>query len=363
MSDGLVPGLASAAGTASYARRFADAAQGHFRPALGGLRLSSIGLGTAGFTRKPAPQSATVYGRYVDAVRSALQQGLNVIDTAISYGEELAERIVGHALERAFFDDGLSREEIIVATKGGYLPFSAEHYKKKFGSADDLAAGIHSLAPAFLNHQIDQSRRNLGLGSIDIYFLHNPEDQFLYVGRPEASARLRRAFETLEVAVDRSWIGCYGVASAEGFRVPGRGFHPLEEILGLARDVAGEGHHLRAVEAPFNLAMQEALTVGEHHIDDRRVSLLEAAGALNLCMLTSVSIHRGRMPFGIPAALRSAGPALETDVQHALQFARSAPNVTTALVGMSQSEHVEENAALRRLEPLDLLAPVVDASA
>lgn len=360
MSDCLVPGLASAAGTVGYARRFPDAAQGHFRPTRSGLQFSSIGLGAGGFTRKPAPESATVYGRYVDAVRSALQQGLNVIDTAINYGEELAERIVGHALKRAFFDDGLSRDEIIVATKGGYLPFSAECYKKRFGSADDLAAGIHSLAPAFLDHQIDQSRRNLGLEAIDIYFLHNPEEQFIHVGRPEASDRLRTAFETLEAAVDHGWIGCYGVASGEGFRVPGPEFHSLDEILSLAQDVAGEGHHLYAIEAPFNLAMQEVLTVGEHRIDGRRMCLLEAAGALRLCMMVSASIHRGRVPFEIPAALRSASPALATDAQHALQFARSAPNVTTALVGMSRSEHVEENAALRRLAPLDLLAPAVD---
>jgi len=54
----------------------------------------------------------------------------------------------------------------------------------------------------------------------------------------------------------------------------------------------------------------------------------------------------------LPAALREVlgGP---TDAQSALQFTRSAPGLTTALVGMSRPQHVEENLALAARPPLD----------
>jgi aryl-alcohol dehydrogenase-like predicted oxidoreductase len=46
--------------------------------------------------------------------------------------------------------------------------------------------------------------------------------------------------------------------------------------------------------------------------------------------------------------------ALQTDAQRALQFARSAPGITCALVGMKTPAHVEENAALARVDPLSI---------
>ena len=44
-------------------------------------------------------------------------------------------------------------------------------------------------------------------------------------------------------------------------------------------------------------------------------------------------------------------PGFSTDAQRALQFARSAPGVTTALVGMSNPSHVVENLALAAQDP------------
>ena len=363
MSDGLVPGFATAAGTTAYARRFPNIAPGHFRSALNGLTLSSVGLGTGGFTRRPRPESSVAYSRYRETVRLAVESGINVIDTAINYGAELAERIVGHALHDAFLDDAISRDQVVVATKGGYLPFPVEQYRERFSEAAEPVAGHHSVEPVFLRHQVEQSRRNLGLSVIDIYFIHNPEEQWVHVGPQTAIARLRRAFEALEELVELGWLRSYGVATAEGFRIPGPSFHPLEDVVALAHEVAGDAHHLAAIEVPFSLAMPEALTNRAHHLGGGPLSLLEAARVCGLCVLTSASIHRGRIPFEIPEALRSLDTTLATDVQYALQFARSVPGVVTALVGMSQPRHVEENAASWRHEPLDLLEDSAPVSA
>jgi len=42
---------------------------------------------------------------------------------------------------------------------------------------------------------------------------------------------------------------------------------------------------------------------------------------------------------------------LQSDLERALQFARSSPGITTALVGMSRSAHVEANAKLVGVKP------------
>jgi len=54
---------------------------------------------------------------------------------------------------------------------------------------------------------------------------------------------------------------------------------------------------------------------------------------------------------GIPEHFREPLGSLATDALTAIQFVRSTPGITTALVGMSQSSHVEENLQLVRVEP------------
>jgi aryl-alcohol dehydrogenase-like predicted oxidoreductase len=49
--------------------------------------------------------------------------------------------------------------------------------------------------------------------------------------------------------------------------------------------------------------------------------------------------------------MAEAFPGLSTSAQRALQFARSTPGVTTALVGMGRREHVAENLDVARVEP------------
>ena len=62
-----------------------------------------------------------------------------------------------------------------------------------------------------------------------------------------------------------------------------------------------------------------------------------------ITVMTSGSILQGRAADGLPPAVGEAFPGFGTDAQRALQFARSAPGVGVALVGMSQKGHVREN--------------------
>jgi len=190
--------------------------------------------------------------------------------------------------------------------------------------------------------------------SVDIYYLHNPEQQLDEVAPDVFMSRLRAAFETLEAAAGEGKIGVYGTATWNGYRAPAEspGALSLERLVRVAREVAGDAHHFRVVQLPFNLSMPEAFAVPTQVVGDEALPLLEAARRLRVSVMTSASILQGRLARGLPEPLRAAFPGLASDALRALQFARSAPGVTTALVGMSRVGHVRENLAILRVPPL-----------
>jgi aryl-alcohol dehydrogenase-like predicted oxidoreductase len=98
--------------------------------------------------------------------------------------------------------------------------------------------------------------------------------------------------------------------------------------------------------------MPEALVSANQTVRGEQVSVLEAAGALGVTVVASASIFQGKVARGLPQNIREPLGALATDAQTAIQFVRSTPGITTALVGMSQSAHVEENLQLVRVAPV-----------
>jgi aryl-alcohol dehydrogenase-like predicted oxidoreductase len=344
-----MPG-ATVEGTARYAARFAGrAAADYFRSGPGGLTLSSVGLGTY-----LGPEDEATDGGYREAILAAVEGGANVVDSAVNYRLERSERVIGQAL-RELAGRGFERAELLVATKGGYVPardpeayFRLEIMARDLAAAEDLVAGCHCLAPGYLRHQLETSLGNLGLSCVDVYYLHNPEQQLEEVEPAAFRRRLRAAFEMLEEAVAAGRVTVYGTATWNGYRVPpgAPGALSLEELVTLAREVAGAAHHFRVVQLPLNLGMTEAYGHATQTLAGGPASLLEAARSLGIAVMTSASILQGRLARGLPASLTQAFPGLSTDAQRALQFARSAPGVTTALVGMSRVAHVRENLGL-----------------
>lgn len=362
-------GSASPAGTQRYARRFADLPPSHFR-ASGGLSLSSIGIGTYLGDMDEATDL-----RYVAAVEAAVRTGLNVIDTASNYRAQRSERNIGTALA-GLRAAGFERDEVVVATKAGFLPFDGSYpqdpgayFRRTFLESgilrrEEVVAACHCLAPGYLEHQLERSRANLGLGTIDIFYLHNPEMQLEELERPVFLARLAAAFAMLEGRVAAGAIGGYGCATWNGFRVPpDEPTHlSLEEVVAVARDVGGAGHHFRFVQLPYNLGMAEAWLLPTQRLGTEMVPFLSAARALDITVMTSASILQGQLAQDLPAAVRDALVGCATDAQRALQFVRSTPGVTTALVGMKDPDHVRENAEVARLAPADayVLSALVD---
>ena len=118
-----------------------------------------------------------------------------------------------------------------------------------------------------------------------------------------------------------------------------------------ARSVAGDEHHFKAIQLPYNLAMPEAHAAGTQVVDGERLTPLEAAARLGIAVLASASMLQGQLSRRLPQALTDAFPRLRTSAQRAIQFTRSTPGITAALVGMSRREHVAENLEVGRTPP------------
>jgi aryl-alcohol dehydrogenase-like predicted oxidoreductase len=344
--------------TTRYAQKFAGrAAEGHFRE-VHRLVLSSIGIGTY----LGQPDAKTDEG-YTAAIVAAVENGINVIDAAINYRFQRSERSIGAAL-RQLAAKGFEREEIILCTKGGYLTpddsmpvdpneyFFREYIQPGIFSAKDIAAGSHCMTPKFLKNQLGRSLKNLGVECIDVYYLHNPETQLSEVPKEEFLNRVREAFTFLESAVEAGEIQYYGMATWNGLRQDARARDAMQlgEIVQIAQEIAGGRHHFRFVQLPFNLGMTEALTLGNQSVRGRDRTVMEAAGDLDVALIASASLLQGQVAKNLPTFVAEA-LGLTSDAERALQFVRSSPGITTALVGMSRVEHAKANARLVGLPP------------
>lgn len=320
----MLSGNADAGWTARFTTRFPrQASAGFYRPAQT-LHVSGIGIGTY-----LGDMTAEMDDAYTRAIVAAVNGGVNVIDTSLNYRHQRSERAVGDALGELTSSGQAARPELLVCTKAGFL--TPDAIPSGVLRPEDVVGGMHSMAPAFLADQLERSRRNLGLETIDVFYLHNPETQLGFMQPDDFYLRIRAAFEFLESVVAQNKIRFYGTATWEGYRKPGQ--LSLDRLTSLAREVGGENHHFRFVQLPFNFAMAEALNSG----------ILRQAEESGITVIASATLLQARLARDLPPALALQFPGLESDAQRAIQFTRSTPGISVALVGMSRLHHVDEN--------------------
>jgi aryl-alcohol dehydrogenase-like predicted oxidoreductase len=350
-------GHATAAGTERYSDRFPQLrAVGHFRrpghvPGASDLWLSSIGLGTY----LGDPDDATDQA-YSEAIVTALRSGINLLDTAINYRHQRSERNIGAALAQSFQTGQLNRDEVFVCTKAGYLSldgvmpedprayFAREYIEPGILDPKQLAGGMHCMAPEYLENQIERSRRNLGVETIDLFYVHNPESQLSDVSREMFYQRLQTAFVMLEKQVDDGKLCYYGLATWNGFRVGEDAAEHINlfDVVKLAQQAGGEHHHFRFVQLPFNLAMTEAYALANQASGKENMSLLSAASRLGIAVIGSATLYQSRLTHGLPEFVGHT-LGMNSDAENAIQFSRSTPGLTSSLIGMRRKEHVQSN--------------------
>jgi len=92
-----------------------------------------------------------------ETVRTAVRNGITLLDTAYIYGPERSEELVGEAVKE------FARDEFAIATKGA-------HYFDEEGNVK------MSNDPDFLRNQVEQSLKRLKVDYIDLYYIHFPDE-------------------------------------------------------------------------------------------------------------------------------------------------------------------------------------------
>lgn len=350
--------MATSEGTLNYTLRFPHH---NFYRLLQEWHVSSLGIGT--FVTEAYRDEHYAYS-YKDAIKTALLSGANLIDTASNYRYGQSECDVGEALNELIAEEKISRDEVVICSKGGFFslsyPFPENPYTwikeniiaSGLAHESEIALDQHCMTPAYLRWSLAQSLERLQLESVDIFYLHNPETQLGFIDYATFLSRLYAIFECFEQLADEKKLTYYGIAVWNAFFYEQDNMESiqLEDCLRIAREVGGENHRFRFIQVPYNLAKTHAYT----QVTQEGYTLLEKAHALGLNVITSSPFLQGHL-FKAPLKPQMYHMTqTHTAYQAALQFARSTPWVGATLFGSSSPEHVQSNLVLKDIEPMSV---------
>lgn len=133
----------------------------------------------------------------IDLVQAALNNGINLLDTAYVYGLGHSEELVGQAMK------GFDRSKIVLATKG----------------AHDFSTGTEVINndPAFLTEQVEASLNRLGTDYLDIYYIHFPDKTTPKAEAVGALQKLREAGKIKAIGLSNFSLEQIKEANADGY--------------------------------------------------------------------------------------------------------------------------------------------------
>ena len=330
-----LPGYATPEGTGKYVAGILGH-EGGGGPSANGFTL----LGSTGLTT-----SRIGFGGYrIDigiedhrqALENALTKGCNLIDTSTNYADGGSERLIGAVLKNLIRKGTLGREEVIVVSKIGYVQGqnlkraeAREQAGQPFPDMVKYGDEIwHCLHPEYLEEQLTLSLDRLGLQTLDVCLLHNPEyflsdaknrqltidAERLAEIRGEFYRRLQQAFQYLETQVKSGRLRFYGVSSNT---CTAKHDNPestsasrmLEAAQAAAREQGLENSHFCVIQLPMNMLEAGALltsNTGPTHTQ----TIIEFAQANQLAVLVNRPLNA--IPGKGEGIVRLADPQAET---------------------------------------------------
>ena len=352
----MIAGFATPEGTKKFSQRPGMILENY--KTTQGLTLSNVGIGT--YLGNPDAQTDTLVE---EALKKSILSGINVIDTAINYRAQKAERSVGKAIASLISQGKIERDQIFVSTKNGYVTNDAdinedfwayvqrEYAKSGVIQANDISSGYHCMTIPYLTDQLDRSLKNLGLDCIDLMYLHNSVEGQPDISREQFLKNLEDVFAFYEKMRSQGKIRYYGMATWECYRVPKESPHylSLQDTVNLAKKAGGQNHGFRFIQLPYNLYYDQALMLKSQPVNGNDVSVLEAAISLGIGVFTSVPLMQGRLlaPGTVPEFGEISQPSLRC-----LQFIRSTPGVLAPLVGQKTQSHTDQNLKIMKIPPM-----------
>ena len=353
----MISGFATPEGTKNFATKNDTIPEKNFN-VFQNLTLSNVGIGT--YLGNPDSDTDSMVK---NAVKKSVLAGVNVIDTAINYRAQKAERSVGQAISELVNENKISRDEIFISTKNGYVTNDGDiqedlmqYVMRELGKPGivkegDISSGYHCMTVPYLEDQLNRSLKNLQLECIDLIYIHNSVE-----GNPEMSKetflqKLKDVFEFYEQKRKDGKVRFYGMATWECFRVAEdhKMFLSLEKVVEIAKSVGGNDHGFRFIQLPYNLHFDQAYMQKNQLVDNNTASILESAKQLSIGVFTSVPLMQGRL---LDWAKDKPDLSTVSPSVGLLQFIRSTPGVLAPLVGQKSDAHVTENLEVMKIDPL-----------
>ena len=261
---------------------------------------------------------------------------------------------------------------------------------------EEIYQNMHCISLKFLKEQFKISIKNLGLSTLDCYFIHNPELAKSHLNDKEFYKRLELIFIWLESLCKQNKIKSYGIASWNGFRrrKDARPYLNISKIIKIAKMVGGKDHNFRYVEAPLSVGMPFIHSYSWNANTNSKTNLINFLNHNNINFFSSASTYEGNLEvlsklielfqmigkkdsleeditpkISLPLSENSLLQLFEllyTQIKKksiyyddkiglypsALNYVRSYPYLTSALCGMNQIEFVKENLILKNIKKI-----------
>jgi aryl-alcohol dehydrogenase-like predicted oxidoreductase len=361
--DIYIKGFASSEGTKKFRDNAIKKGKSylHFKE-FDDLILSSIGMGTyLGDLSKE--DDIDIENALYESVKS---HAINVIDSAINYRAMKSEKSIGRSITRLVNDGIISRDEIFVGTKNGYITNDGdypmldvwEYIQRMYIStgiikAEDISSGYNVLNPAYIEKCIERSRFNLKLDTIDLVYIHNAFESWNQdVSKNKFFDMLSKVFEVYEKFRSKNKIRYYGMATWTCFRVgeENKEYLSLDEVYNIAKSIGGVDHGFRFIQLPYNLAYSEALFLKNQNVgNEKKLTILEAAKRLKIGVFSSVPLLQGKL---IQTKIPDYSETLTDPIMKLLQIIRSSPSIIAPLIGQKKMDHVNKNNKISEIPPL-----------
>jgi aryl-alcohol dehydrogenase-like predicted oxidoreductase len=361
--DIYIKGFASSEGTKKFRDNAIKKGKSylHFKE-FDDLILSSIGMGTyLGDLSKE--DDIDIENALYESVKS---HAINVIDSAINYRAMKSEKSIGRSITRLVNDGIISRDEIFVSTKNGYITNDGdypmldvwEYIQRMYIStgiikAEDISSGYNVLNPAYIEKCIERSRFNLKLDTLDLVYIHNAFESWNQdVSKNKFFDMLSKVFEVYEKFRSKNKIRYYGMATWTCFRVgeENKEYLSLDEVYNIAKSIGGVDHGFRFIQLPYNLAYSEALFLKNQNVgNEKKLTILEAAKKLKIGVFSSVPLLQGKL---IQTKIPDYSETLTDPIMKLLQIVRSSPSIIAPLIGQKKMDHVNKNNKISEIPPL-----------
>jgi aryl-alcohol dehydrogenase-like predicted oxidoreductase len=278
---------------------------------LGSLRVSLLGLGTGRLASLGSGNTAASAARLIDAAHDL---GVNVIDTADSYGSTDCERLLGDLLASR-------RNRFHIVTKGGHVvadlpgPFRRLNQFAKKGL--QTVGRDQNFDPGRIAKAIDGSLGRLRVDVIDYYLLHWPT---------AADVGNEKLIDALRDAQTAGKVRHFGISSNE------------PEVLRMA------------VRIPGCTLIETAINPISHATNAPVLAEIDAAGLgvianhvflAGRALSSTMGADERAVSNAIDAAATRRGRS-RMDVL--LRFAAAQASVATVLSGTANAQHLIENA-------------------